>query len=77
MFEHYADGDVFDSSVVARLGLAVSQRAGPVGTESDRRVHRRPPFPAPCSAAISRRSRDKGNEIDLAAVRGLVKAMSS
>ena len=42
MFEHYADGDVFDSSVRARLGAAVGQRARPVGTEGHRGVHRHP-----------------------------------
>ena len=42
MFEHYADGDVFDCSAEPGLGAAVGQRAGPVGAAGDRGVHRRP-----------------------------------
>ena len=76
MFEHYADGDVFDSSMPTRLGAAVGQRPGPVGAEGDRGVHRHPRPRASCVAAI-KALREKGNEIDLAALRGLIKAMSS
>ena len=75
MFEHYADGDVFDSSVPpgwAPLSVSGLAQWGPRG---NRRLHRRP-RPATLVAAI-RALREKGNEIDLPTLRGLVKAMSS
>ena len=53
MFEHYADGDVFDCRGRARLGAAVGQRAVPVGAESHRGVHRHP-------RPLGRRGGDQG-----------------
>ena len=35
MFEHYADGDVFDCTRPGRVGAAVGQRPGPVGPAGD------------------------------------------
>jgi catechol 2,3-dioxygenase-like lactoylglutathione lyase family enzyme len=75
MFEHYTDGDVFDSSAepgwapLARSGLA---QWGPKATAeftgtNDPRV----------AVAAIKALRDRGNEIDMAALRGLIKAMSS
>jgi catechol 2,3-dioxygenase-like lactoylglutathione lyase family enzyme len=75
MFEHYADGDVFDSSAepgwapLSASGLAQwgpRATAGFTGTRD----------PGVAVAAI-KALRDKGNEVDFAALRGLVKAMSS
>ena len=42
MFEHYADGDVFDCAEAGRVGAAVGQRPGAVGAACHSRVHRRP-----------------------------------
>ena len=52
MFEHYADGDVFDSPS-RRVGAAVGQRPGPVGPAGHGRVHRRRD-PAPSSPRSGR-----------------------
>ncbi len=75
MFEHYTDGDVFDATMepgwapLSRSGLA---QWGPRATAeftgtSDPRV----------VVAAIKALRDKGNEIDLPALRGLIKAMGS
>jgi catechol 2,3-dioxygenase-like lactoylglutathione lyase family enzyme len=75
MFEHYTDGDVFDATMepgwapLSRSGLA---QWGPRATAdftgtSDPRV----------VVNAIKALRDKGNEIDLPALRGLIKAMSS
>jgi catechol 2,3-dioxygenase-like lactoylglutathione lyase family enzyme len=75
MFEHYADGDVFDSSVEpgwAPLSVSGLAQWGPkvtaefTGTNDPRVV-----------VAAIKALRDKGNEIDLPALRGLIKAMGS
>ena len=75
MFEHYADGDVFDSAAEpgwAPLSVSGLSQWGPrasaefTGTRDPRVV----------VAAIAA-LRDQGNEINMAALRGLVKAMSS
>ena len=75
MFEHYADGDLFDSSMEpgwAPLSVSGLAQWGPrasarfTGTKD----------PAMVLEAI-KALRDKGNEVDLRAVRGLVKAMGS
>ena len=59
----------------ARLGPAVGQRAGPVGTAGDREfTGARDPG---TGLAAIKALREKGNEIDFAALRGLVKAMNS
>ena len=76
MFEHYADGDVFDCHGRARLGAAVGQRAGPVGAEGDRGVHRHP-RPRASPWRRSRRCATRATRSTCAALRGLVKAMSS
>ena len=75
MFEHYADGDVFDCTEPAGWApLSVSGLAqwGPRATAEFTGAR----DPGTVLAAI-RALRDKGNEIDLATLRGLVKAMSS
>jgi catechol 2,3-dioxygenase-like lactoylglutathione lyase family enzyme len=75
MFEHYTDGDVFDCSMepgwapLSRSGLA---QWGPKVTAeftgtNDPRV----------AVEAIKALRDKGNEVDLRALRGLIKAMSS
>ena len=75
MFEHYADGDVFDSSVPpgwAPLSASGLAQWGPRATAEFTGAR----DPGTVLAAI-RALREKGNEIDFAALRGLVKAMSS
>ena len=75
MFEHYADGDVFDSSAGpgwAPLSVSGLAQWGPRATAEFTGAR----DPATAVAAI-KALRDKGNEIDLAILRGLVKAMSS
>ena len=75
MFEHYADGDVFDCTEPAGWApLSVSGLAqwGPRATAEFTGAR----DPGTVLAAI-RALRDKGNDIDLASLRGLVKAMSS
>jgi catechol 2,3-dioxygenase-like lactoylglutathione lyase family enzyme len=75
MFEHYADGDVFDCTEPAGWApLSVSGLAqwGPRATAEFTGAR----DPATLVAAI-RALRDKGSEIDLATLRGLVQAMSS
>jgi catechol 2,3-dioxygenase-like lactoylglutathione lyase family enzyme len=75
MFEHYTDGDVFDATVEpgwAPLSVSGLSQWGPKATAdftgtSDPRV----------AVAAIRALRDKGNEINARALRGLVKAMSS
>lgn len=75
MFEHYTDGDVFDASMEpgwAPLSVSGLAQWGPrasarfTGTKDPR-----------MALEAIKALRDKGNEIDLAAVRGLVKAMAS
>jgi Glyoxalase/Bleomycin resistance protein/Dioxygenase superfamily len=75
MFEHYADGDVFDSSVPpgwAPLSISGLAQWGPRATAEFTGAR----DPRTLVAAI-RALREKGNEIDLPTLRGLVKAMSS
>jgi hypothetical protein len=75
MFEHYADGDVFDSSVRpgwAPLSASGLAQWGPKATAEFTGTR----DPATVLAAI-KALREKGNEIDFAALRGLIKAMSS
>jgi catechol 2,3-dioxygenase-like lactoylglutathione lyase family enzyme len=75
MFEHYTDGDVFDCTVEpgwAPLSVSGLAQWGPRATAEftgtkDPRV----------ALAAIKALRDKGNEIDVRALRGLVKAMSS
>jgi catechol 2,3-dioxygenase-like lactoylglutathione lyase family enzyme len=75
MFEHYADGDVFDSSMEpgwAPLSVSGLSQWGPRATAEftgtkDPRV----------AIAAIKALREKDNEIDIAALRGLIKAMSS
>jgi len=75
MFEHYADGDVFDSSMEpgwAPLSVSGLSQWGPrataefTGTKDPRVV-----------VEAIKALREKDNEIDIAALRGLIKAMSS
>jgi catechol 2,3-dioxygenase-like lactoylglutathione lyase family enzyme len=75
MFEHYTDGDVFDCTAEpgwAPLSVSGLSQWGPkvtaefTGTKDPRVV-----------VAAIKALREKGNEIDLAAVRGLIKAMGS
>jgi catechol 2,3-dioxygenase-like lactoylglutathione lyase family enzyme len=75
MFEHYADGDVFDCTLEpgwAPLSVSGLSQWGPRATAEFTGAR----DPGTVLAAI-RAIRDKGNEVDLAALRGLVKAMSS
>jgi catechol 2,3-dioxygenase-like lactoylglutathione lyase family enzyme len=75
MFEHYADGDVFDCTAEpgwAPLSVSGLSQWGPKATAEFTGTR----DPSVAVAAI-KALRDKGNEIDLAALRGLVKAMSS
>jgi catechol 2,3-dioxygenase-like lactoylglutathione lyase family enzyme len=75
MFEHYADGDVFDSSVPpgwAPLSVSGLAQWGPRATADFTGAR----DPGTLVAAI-RALQEKGNEIDLPTLRGLVKAMSS
>jgi catechol 2,3-dioxygenase-like lactoylglutathione lyase family enzyme len=75
MFEHYADGDVFDCSVEpgwAPLSVSGLAQWGPRATAEFTGAR----DPGVAVAAI-KALRDKGNEVDLAVLRGLVKAMSS
>jgi catechol 2,3-dioxygenase-like lactoylglutathione lyase family enzyme len=75
MFEHYADGDVFDSSVPpgwAPLSASGLAQWGPKATAEFTGAR----DPATVLAAI-RALREKGSEIDFAALRGLIKAMRS
>jgi catechol 2,3-dioxygenase-like lactoylglutathione lyase family enzyme len=75
MFEHYADGDVFDCTEPAGwapLSVSGLSQWGPRATAEFTGAR----DPGTVLAAI-RALRDKGNDIDLACLRGLVKAMSS
>jgi catechol 2,3-dioxygenase-like lactoylglutathione lyase family enzyme len=75
MFEHYADGDVFDCTEPAGWApLSASGLAqwGPRATAEFTGAR----DPGTVLAAI-RALRERGNDIDLASLRGLVKAMSS
>jgi catechol 2,3-dioxygenase-like lactoylglutathione lyase family enzyme len=75
MFEHYSDGDVFDCSAEpgwAPLSVSGLAQWGPKATAEFTGAR----DPSVAVAAI-KALRDRGNEIDLAALRGLVKAMSS
>jgi catechol 2,3-dioxygenase-like lactoylglutathione lyase family enzyme len=75
MFEHYTDGDVFDAAMepgwapLSRSGLA---QWGPRATAEFTGTN----DPRVVVAAI-KALRDKGNEVDLRALRGLIKAMGS
>jgi catechol 2,3-dioxygenase-like lactoylglutathione lyase family enzyme len=75
MFEHYADGDVFDCTAEpgwAPLSVSGLAQWGPRATADFTGAR----DPGVVLAAI-KALRDKGNEIDLPALRGLIKAMSS
>ena len=75
MFEHYADGDLFDCTLEpgwAPMSVSGLAQWGPRAT----REFTGAGDPATVLAAI-KALRDKGNEVDFAAIRGLVKAMSS
>jgi catechol 2,3-dioxygenase-like lactoylglutathione lyase family enzyme len=75
MFEHYADGDVFDSSAApgwAPLSVSGLAQWGPKATAEFTGAR----DPGVVLAAV-KALRDKGNEIDMRALRGLIKAMSS
>jgi catechol 2,3-dioxygenase-like lactoylglutathione lyase family enzyme len=75
MFEHYTDGDMFDATMEpgwAPMSVSGLAQWGPkataefTGTKDPRVV-----------VAAIKALRDKGNEIDLHALRGLIKAMGS
>jgi catechol 2,3-dioxygenase-like lactoylglutathione lyase family enzyme len=75
MFEHYTDGDVFDSSMEpgwAPLSVSGLAQWGPRATAEFTGTN----DPRVVVAAIKALSA-RGNEIDLPALRGLIKAMSS
>ena len=75
MFEHYADGDVFDSSAQpgwAPLSVSGLAQWGPKATAEFTGAN----DPRVVVSAI-KALREAGNEIDLRALRGLIKMMSS
>jgi catechol 2,3-dioxygenase-like lactoylglutathione lyase family enzyme len=75
MFEHYTDGDVFDCSMEpgwAPMSVSGLAQWGPKATAEFTGAH----DPRVVVAAI-KALRDKGNEVDLRALRGLIKAMGS
>jgi catechol 2,3-dioxygenase-like lactoylglutathione lyase family enzyme len=75
MFEHYTDGDLFDCSLPpgwAPMSASGLSQWGPKATAEFTGTR----DPGVVLAAI-RALTDKGNEVDLAALRGLVKAMAS
>jgi hypothetical protein len=75
MFEHYTDGDVFDCAAEpgwAPLSVSGLAQWGPKATAKFTGAG----DPGVVVAAI-KALRDKGNEVDFAALRGLIKAMSS
>ena len=75
MFEHYADGDVFDATMEpgwAPLSVSGLAQWGPRATAEFTGTN----DPRVVVAAI-KALRDKGNEVDLRALRGLIKAMGS
>ncbi len=75
MFEHYTDGDMFDATMEpgwAPLSASGLAQWGPKATAEFTGTN----DPRVVVAAI-RALRDKGNEIDLHALRGLIKAMGS
>jgi catechol 2,3-dioxygenase-like lactoylglutathione lyase family enzyme len=75
MFEHYTDGDMFDAAMApgwAPLSASGLAQWGPKATAEFTGTN----DPRVVVAAI-KALRDKGNEIDLHALRGLIKAMGS
>jgi catechol 2,3-dioxygenase-like lactoylglutathione lyase family enzyme len=75
MFEHYTDGDVFDCSMQpgwAPMSVSGLAQWGPKATAEFTGTR----DPGVVLAAIKALT-DKGNEVDFAALRGMVKAMSS
>ena len=75
MFEHYTDGDMFDAAMEpgwAPLSASGLAQWGPKATAEFTGTN----DPRVVVAAI-KALRDKGNEIDMAALRGLIKAMGS
>ncbi len=75
MFEHYTDGDVFDAAMEpgwAPLSVSGLAQWGPKATAEFTGAN----DPRVVVAAI-KALRDKGNEVDLRALRGLIKAMGS
>jgi catechol 2,3-dioxygenase-like lactoylglutathione lyase family enzyme len=75
MFEHYTDGDLFDCSLQpgwSPMSVSGLSQWGPKATAEFTGARE----PSVVLAAIKALA-DKGNEVDFAALRGLVKAMSS
>jgi catechol 2,3-dioxygenase-like lactoylglutathione lyase family enzyme len=75
MFEHYTDGDVFDATMEpgwAPLSVSGLAQWGPRATAEFTGTN----DPRVVVAAI-KALREKGNEIDMSALRGLIKAMGS
>jgi catechol 2,3-dioxygenase-like lactoylglutathione lyase family enzyme len=75
MFEHYTDGDVFDATMEpgwAPLSVSGLSQWGPRATAEFTGTN----DPRVVVAAIKALT-DKGNEVDLRALRGLIKAMGS
>jgi hypothetical protein len=75
MFEHYTDGDLFDCTLPpgwAPLAASGLSQWGPKAT-ADFTGARDPEVLLAAIRALT----DKGNEVDFAALRGLIKAMSS
>ncbi|MEM1413916.1 MAG: VOC family protein [Myxococcota bacterium] len=76
LFEHYADGDLFDASVLPgwepMRASGLSQWGPPVNREF-LGTRLRPSLVAKACRALA----DRDNDVDLAAARGLIKAMGS
>ena len=75
MFEHYTDGDLFDASVESGWAPMSASRLGQWGPKATRDFLGTG-SPATVVAAV-KALRKSGNDIDLATLRGLIKAMAS
>ena len=76
MFEHYTDGDMFDATMEpgwAPLSVSGLAQWGPKATAEFTGTN----DPRVVVVAAIKALRDKGNEIDLPVLRGLIKAMGS
>jgi catechol 2,3-dioxygenase-like lactoylglutathione lyase family enzyme len=75
MFEHYTDGDLFDASAETGWASMAASRLSQWGPKATRDFLGMGQ-PATIAATIKALA-DRGNDLDLPALRGLIKAMSS
>jgi hypothetical protein len=75
MFEHYTDGDLFDASVATGWASMAASRLSQWGPKATRNFLETG-SPESIVGAIKALA-DRGNEIDFATLRGLIKALSS